>query len=90
MQDKFKSRYGQTRTITEQSDGSFIVEGETEYYRVGSNDSSDGIWMVDFEGGPFIAVGDELLGTKKHGIIKTIEIVKEQKEGSFAVKVICE
>jgi hypothetical protein len=47
--------------------------------------------MVDFEGGPFIAVGDPLLGSKKeYGTVTRIEILKEQKEGSFAVKVFCE
>lgn len=90
MQDKFKSRYGQLRTITEQSDGSFIVEGESHYYRCGADERGDGLWMVDFEGGPFICVGDDLLGNKNYGRVKSLEVLKEQKEGQFAVKVICE
>ena len=90
MKDTFKSRYNQKRTITEQGDGSYLVEGESRYYRCGANEGEDSIWMVDFEGGPFIAVGDPLLGTKEYGTVTRIEILKEQKEGSFAVKVFCE
>lgn len=88
MQDKFKSRYGQERIITKQDDGSFIVIGESGYYRAGGDEHI--LTMVDFEGGPFIAIGDPLLGNQNHGVVKKIEILKEQKEGCFAVKVFCE
>ena len=88
MQDKFKSRYGQDRIITKQDDGSFIVEGESDYYRAAGDEHT--LTMVDFQGGPFIAVGDPLLGNKNHGVVNKIEILKERKEGSFAVKIFCD
>lgn len=85
-----KSRYGQIRTITEQADGSFIVEGETEYYRcAGLSEDVSGLYMIDFEGGPYIQVGDPLLDSKDCGIVKSIEIIKSETEGRLAVKVIC-
>jgi len=90
MKDVFKSRYNQTRTITKESDDSYLVEGESKYYRAASNEGEDGIWMVDFEGGPFIAVGEQLIGNKDYGIVKKIQILKEQKDGVFSVKVFCE
>jgi len=88
--DQFKSRYGQIRIITEQPDGSFTVEGSTLYYRCGADENGNGLWMVDFEGGPFIAIGDPLLGHKNYGIIKNIEILEDDRKEYLKVKVICD
>jgi len=48
-----KSRYGVIRTLTEISDNLYIVEGKSEIMRV-SND------FIDFEGGPFLMIGENL------------------------------
>ena len=88
--DRFKSRYGQLRTITEQGDGSFIVEGESLYHRCGATEDGADLWMVDFEGGPFICVGDPLLGHKNYGVIKKIQILEDDRNDYFKVKVFCE
>lgn len=88
--DRFKSRYGQLRTITEQADGSFIVEGESIYHRCGSNEDGVDLWMVDFEGGPFISVGDPLLGHKNYGTVKKLEIIEHDQKEYFKVRVFCD
>jgi hypothetical protein len=46
----FFSRYGQKRTLTKVGEGSYILEGKTNFLR-----GAEG--MVDFEGGPFILKG---------------------------------
>lgn len=46
----FFSRYGQKRTLTKIGEGSYIIEGKTNYTRAGEG-------MIDFEGGPFILKG---------------------------------
>ena len=87
---RIKSRYGQVRTITEQGDGSFLVEGESLYHRCGSDEEGNGLWMVDFEGGPFISVGDTFLGNKKYGAVTKLEIVEDDRQDYFKVKVFCD
>lgn len=46
----FFSRYGQKRTLTKVGEGSYILEGKTNFMRFAED-------MVDFEGGPFILKG---------------------------------
>lgn len=87
---RIKSRYGQLRTITEEADGSFVVEGESLYHRCGSDEQGNALWMVDFEGGPFICVGDVFLGNKKYGTVKKLEIVEDDRKDYFKVKVFCD
>ena len=82
-----KSRYGVNRTITEQADGTLLIEGESLYYRVGGDEQN--ITMFDFEGGPFLMVGDPMLDLDMDGIIKSIEIL-ESKDNIVAIKVRCE
>lgn len=64
---KFKSRYGQPRTLTRTGEGTYTIGGETGYYRTGLTknatveDISKGmIAFVDFEGGPFVSIGGKI------------------------------
>lgn len=67
MVKKFKSRYGDERTITLLEDGRYRVEGRTLYTRHG-----DGLF--DFEGGPCYIVGDRLFEVSNKLIIEKVEI----------------
>ncbi len=69
MVKKFKSRYGDERTITLLEDGRYRIEGRTLYTRHG-----DGLF--DFEGGPCYMVGDRLLEVSDKLVIEKVEIDK--------------
>ena len=76
-----KSRYGDMRYYTTESDGSIIVYGKSEYVRQGEG-------MFDFEGGPFINAGDPLLSDKgKMGTVKDVVYFDEGPDGFTACKV---
>lgn len=85
MTKLIKSRYGVNRLITEEADGSLIIEGESLFYRCAGNETS--LEMFDFEGGPFLMVGDPMLDFE--GTIKSIELL-ESKDDRVRVKVRCE
>lgn len=65
MVKKFKSRYGDERTLTLLEDGSYRVEGRSLYSRHG-----DGLF--DFEGGPCYIVGDRLLDVEDDLVIESV------------------
>lgn len=66
MVKKFKSRYGDERTLTLLEDGSYRVEGRSLYSRHG-----DGLF--DFEGGPCYIVGDRLLDVADDLVIESVK-----------------
>lgn len=80
-----KSRYGVNRTITEQADGTLLIEGESRFYRCSGNEKD--LEMFDFEGGPFLMVGDPMM--EFEGTIKSIELL-ESKDNNVRIKVRCE
>jgi hypothetical protein len=82
-----KSRYGVNRLITEEADGSLTIEGDTAFSRYGWFDDKT-IEMFDFEGGPFIMVGDPLLDFDYQCIVESIEIL-ETENGRAKIKVRC-
>lgn len=53
----YNSRYGQPRYIYQNTENEFIIFGESQYIRIGGNDI---IEYIDYEGGPFIGIGDNL------------------------------
>lgn len=59
----------------------YLMYGLSLYYRVGSVD--EGIF-VDFEGGPFVAIGDKTFHRDAEGSIYTIEQIP-----TFAEKFVC-
>jgi hypothetical protein len=85
MTKLIKSRYGVNRLITEEADGSLIIEGESLFYRCSGNEKD--LEMFDFEGGPFLMVGDPMM--EFEGTIKSIELL-ESKDNNVRIKVRCE
>jgi hypothetical protein len=78
MVKKFKSRYGDERTLTLLTDGSYKIEGRSLYTRHG-----DGLF--DFEGGPCYIVGDRLLEVDGNLIIESVKSVECTQENWAAV-----
>ena len=70
----FFSRYGQKRTLTKVGEGSYILEGKTNFLR-----GAEG--MVDFEGGPFILKGMPLCHPEvdSPGFVGSNEYISEVK-----------
>ena len=81
-----KSRYGVNRLITEDADGSLIIEGETLYYRCSTVDKDNTTEMFDFEGGPFLMVGDPMIEIDMDAKVRSIEILHSEK-GYAKIKV---
>jgi len=77
MVKKFKSRYGDERTITLLEDGRYRVEGRTLYTRHG-----DGLF--DFEGGPCYIVGDRLFEVSNTPVIEKVEIDESVVADNYA------
>ena len=78
MIKKFKSRYGDERTITLLEDGSYKVEGRSLYTRHG-----DGLF--DFEGGPCYIVGERFLDGIGDLIIDSVNPVEATQDDWGAV-----
>lgn len=56
------SRYGQARHIIRVSKKEYLIRGVSNFIRMGYSDDSKNVYeFVDFEGGPFLQVGDVLL-----------------------------
>lgn len=75
------SRYGDNRTLTDNGHGIFTITGKALYYRGGMKEDNSGIAYFDPEGGPFIAVGDNL----GFGTITEI-IIEKAPENTFKVR----
>lgn len=88
--DSFGSRYGEKRDVYECNvePGTYYIIGKSRYYRAGSSEDGQRLEYVDFEGGPFISVGDPFLGHKLQNMpnVTDLEIVKLQSEGYFCAK----
>jgi len=77
-----KSRYGQSRNVTDNGHNIFTIEGESRFGRAGMNEDNTEIAYFDPEGGPFITVGSDY----GFGVIKSIRI-EPHKEGHFKIRV---
>lgn len=56
------SRYGQPRYITRVSKKEYLIRGVSSFIRMGYSDDLKAEYeFVDFDGGPFLQVGDILL-----------------------------
>ena len=62
----FESRYGKPRTLVvlNEEEGVLCICGQSDYVR-------QGVDMFDFEGGPFIMVGEDFYGTGKITSVST-------------------
>ena len=84
MVKKFKSRYGDERTLTLLEDGSYRVEGRTRFTR-----HADG--MFDFEGGPCLMVGNRIadyVDVKTKEVIESIQVDEQKTSGGYAAAII--
>lgn len=78
-----RSRYGDLRKIIDNGHGLYTIEGKAHYYRVGMNNENTEIAYFDPEGGPFVSVDDDL----GFGVIQSIVVEKDAKEGYFKIRV---
>jgi len=78
------SRYGDKRTVTSHGDGWYTMEGRAHYYRVGMSEDNQDIAYVDYEGGPFLHVGDDFNG---YGKILSFVIEKDAPKDHFKVRI---
>lgn len=78
---KFMARKGLGRWVTDHGGGWFTVEGQSHFYRASADPKTGDISMVDFEGGPYITVGDPC-DFLPDGVGKVEEIIIEQNKCS--------
>ena len=79
-----KSSYDNARTITQIHPDQYIIEGDSKYGRFGFEIDPSILTYADFEGGPFLLIGNNFLGK---GNIISIESIDSGKEGNLMVKV---
>ena len=84
MNQHTKSRYNQKRTITQISDTEYLIEGESDYGRLGFEIDPSMLTYVDFEGGPFLHIGDNFWGKGK---ISEIQNIDSGRDGYMMIKV---
>ncbi len=85
MSQHTKSRYNQKRTITQISDKEYLIEGESDYGRLGFEIDPSVLTYVDFEGGPFLHIGDNFWGK---GRISEIHTIDSGRDGYMMIKVV--
>ena len=86
---QFKSRYGDSRIVTETAPNTYRIEGKSLFTRGGGD---AGYQMFDFEGGPFIETGMplSLLIEKAKGTVRQITPMPTGKDGYAAVEIVAE
>ena len=87
MSQHIKSRYSQKRTITQISDSEYLIEGESDYGRLGFEIDPSMLTYADFEGGPFLHIGDIFWGKGK---ILEIQTIDSGRDGYMIIKVVLE
>jgi len=55
---RFTSRYGDLRTIWKVSEDEYKMTGKSRFVRAGNDDKR--VIYIDLEGGPFVAIGEEI------------------------------
>jgi len=55
---QFPSRYGDLRQIWKVSENEFKMTGKSRFVRAGSDNTR--VIYIDLEGGPFVAIGEEI------------------------------
>lgn len=55
-----KSRYGDDRKFTLIDEETLVISGNFAFTRAGSIEDSDDLYFIDFDGGPFVSVGENL------------------------------
>lgn len=75
-----QSRYGLDRTIEKIDSTRIRVTGESQFQRI-STDESGEVTMFDFEGGPGLSVGGDILYQNLKWKIRAITPVQTSHEG---------
>lgn len=87
MSSKIRSRYGSKRTVTQINDSQFIIEGDAGFLRIGFEIDPSSPTYADFEGGPFLHIGNDFFGK---GRVKEIQIIDSDKKDYAIIKVTLE
>jgi hypothetical protein len=86
----FYSRYGDSRTLTKIGENQWKIEGKSHFCRAGSSADGKTLEYMDFEGGPFVCVGDPLRDTGLSEILYIAEVApnaRNEKDGIVSVLV---
>ena len=75
-----QSRYGLDRTIEKIDSNRIRVMGESQFQRTATNDAGE-VTMFDFEGGPCLSIGGELVFQNMKWKIVGISTVQSKYEG---------
>lgn len=84
MSENIDSRYGQRRTITQINTNQLLVEGDSSYLRCGFENDPSCLTYVDFEGGPFIHIGNSF---NHHGIVTNIQHIESEQDNYAMIKI---
>jgi len=58
---KYKNRHGDTITLTEIDDNSYKISSSfQDFYRTGYDANPNDVLWIDFSGGPFLRIGENL------------------------------
>lgn len=82
----WRNRYGQNRITTKTGDRSFTIEGTSAFVRCGASETDpDSIGFVDFEGGPFVSVGESMweygvAGKEENLIVSSVSMASTPAE----------
>jgi hypothetical protein len=76
-----ESKYGEPRYYDEQADGTYLVYGPSHFVRTVKG-------QFDFEGGPYLSVGDPfIIENEKIGIIENVVYFDEGPEDLTCCKI---
>lgn len=87
MSQCLRSKGKNTRTITQINDKEYLIEGETDWIRLGCQFDLSFITSANIDGGPFLLVGDSFLGKGRITRIQQINLESNQNNKSFMFKV---
>lgn len=73
-----------SRTVTQIEEDEFLIEGETDYARLGFEVDPSLLTFADISGGPFLHVGKDFFGKGK---ILSIEPLDSGRDGYIIIKV---
>jgi hypothetical protein len=80
--------YGKNkRLITQIQDSEYLVEGESDYARLGFEIDDANLTFAYLENGPFLHIGDNFLGKGK---IAALQNIDSGKDGYIMIKVVLE
>lgn len=82
MIDSVRSKL--SRVVTQISENQFLVEGNTDFAKLGFESNESNLNFVDIQGGPFLHIGHDFFGK---GLTIGIEKISFSEEGYFIFKI---